>query len=158
MATAIPHSVLAQEKSPERSKIPRAICISNLTRANEMGSRGPFPQANPSTTFCMHEQPSTCANVLSSSFSHPDCTVGSGLAPDPALCRETLAREARGLTRFRDHRRSGISPCPEGIVKFLRAYYTVPVFRLTIAAAERSRLSPVTNRLLCICARPGSIP
>jgi len=23
--------------------------------------------------------------VLSSSFSHPDCTVGSGLAPDPAL-------------------------------------------------------------------------
>ena len=44
----------------------------------------------------------------SPSFSHPDYTVGSGITPD----RADTARGLRGIAPH--HRRSGISPCPEG--------------------------------------------
>src|SRR5271165_5575276 len=48
-----------------------------------------------------------CATV--STFFHPDCTVGSGFSPD--LPPKRLAGSAcRTL-----HRRSGITPCPEGL-------------------------------------------
>lgn len=43
-----------------------------------------------------------------SSFSHPDYTVGSRISLDPAI------EMARGLKAIAFHRRSGITPCPEG--------------------------------------------
>jgi len=39
-------------------------------------------------------------------FSHPDFTVGSGITPDRPLARFTDFCKS-------NHRRSGISPCPE---------------------------------------------
>lgn len=47
-------------------------------------------------------------NVRTSIFSHPDCTVGFGISPNPAA-----KRPLAGLKHYVYHRRSGISPCPE---------------------------------------------
>ncbi|CAG9608346.1 hypothetical protein NEOCIP111885_02038 [Pseudoneobacillus rhizosphaerae] len=51
-------------------------------------------------------------------FSHPDFTVGFGIAPNPAL-------RLAGLEKHPHHRRSGISPSPEDRSIFLQIYYTL---------------------------------
>jgi len=58
-------------------------------------------------------------------FSHPDYTVGPGIAPGLShnLCINYTALWTRGLDkRFisverSSHRRSGIAPCPEGLYR-----------------------------------------
>jgi hypothetical protein len=54
------------------------------------------------------------SNYLTSqifSFSHPDFTVGFGISPNQHLA---IRLNAHGLRANAHHRRSGITPCPEG--------------------------------------------
>lgn len=79
-------------------------------------------------------------NVLSSSFSHPDCTVGSGITPDPALRRNFTLGRLAGLTCTKhDHRRSGISPCPEGMCSCIQ-HIILLFFDLTIEETAKATL------------------
>jgi hypothetical protein len=134
MATAVSPHALDKRKSPEDAAVSRAIARQPSSCRKGTRNQGLcLRKTTLSVPQALHEPTSTCANVLSSSFSHPDCTVGSGLTPDPALCRTVRSQRLAGLRVRRDHRRSGISPCPEGIAKFHRAYYTAAVFSLTIA-------------------------
>lgn len=59
--------------------------------------------------------PGACLHSNVRSFSHPDYTVGSGIAPDlrgNSLARG-LASHQRSLTAGRDWHHCDASPCPE---------------------------------------------
>jgi hypothetical protein len=54
-------------------------------------------------------------------FSHPDCTVGTGISP------------VQSFYRFADyHRRSGISPCPEETIKYVETEFLNTVYATNI--------------------------
>ena len=61
-----------------------------------------------------------------STFFHPDYTVGSGLSPD--LLRRSAARGLSVVDTL--YRRSGITPCPEGLVIAWRINQGVATARL----------------------------
>ena len=61
-------------------------------------------------------------------FSHPDCTVGFGIAPNQSLARVADC-----------HRRSGIAPCPEEPVLFVFILrYFFQVVNYSIRTYERA--------------------
>jgi hypothetical protein len=80
-----------------RKKNPQGFGRRKTKACAKMSTRNKRAIADRAPFSRLHRQTSTCGNVLSSSFSHPDCTVGSGVSPDPALLAVYQLRRLAGL-------------------------------------------------------------
>lgn len=140
MATVVVSShVLLHKQNKPCGYVPQGICKRMTNHAQIKGTRNKRTGLYVLIPFCTGKQ-ARVINVLSSSFSHPDCTVGSGITPDPALRRILQLGRLAGLTCTKhDHRRSGISPCPEGMCSCIQ-HIILLFFDLTIEETAKATL------------------
>ncbi len=93
-------------------------------------------------------------HMRSVSFSHPDYTVGPGIAPGPPSANRSASGSRtksccyrKSNPQARHHRRWGISPRPEGSCSY-SIELTLNLLRILAPTSKKSKLS---DRCSCLC-------